>query len=1395
MRNTRVRSAHEDRRRRAGGAGRVSRVLRGAMAVALTATVLTATGALTTAAPASAAPGDPFDPDVAAVFLSQQRPTTLYRAVQDGADVAWIEEGTESFSYNAMGYNTTDNYLYALRQGEPVGLVRIGQGGVATDLGVVTGLTYDSFHQQGTFGTSADDADTLYVRGTYDLDKVFAIDLDSRVATTIQLEQDVPNLSDIVFIEGDLWGMGNDSQIWRMKLDTGAVNSWLLGLPATTYGAQWVYGNGNLGLSANDTGEVIQLRIDDAASAVPSFTEVSTGFGPAAGVNNDGASIAGAEVDLGIQKFGPDSYTPGSTVRYRFEVTNHSDVVSSGFYFQDLLPAALTNLSSPNDECSFSGNLMTCTDGAIGPGERLHFEVTGTVIDTIDLLTNTVTLTGNENDPNTDNNTSTVTTPADYEPGISVVKSAVLGDGQPFVAGSTLEYSFLVTNTGNTDLAAITVNEVDFTGTGDLGAITCPVTALAPEASTTCTADYTLTQDDIDVEIVTNSATVTGTPPLSPPITSVPSTFDYEDQADGNLTLVKSATPTSSGTVGEEITYSFTVTNTGGSTLTGLVVDEESFSGSGDLSEIVCPETTLAPNASTTCSATYMLTQADVDGSGVTNTATASATPPGGGTIQTPPSTVTVDTPDAPALTLVKSASPSTATAEGEEIEYRFLLTNTGNVTLTELVVDETAFTGTGTLSDISCPATTLAPTASTTCTATYTLTQTDVDNGGVNNTATGGGTPPEGGTTTTPPSTVDVDVPSEPSLTVTKSASPVGAAAGSTVTYSFLVTNTGNVTLHDITVQEETFTGTGPLSEIVCPETTLTPESTTTCTATYVLTQDDVDSGALHNAATAHGNTPDDVPVDSPGSEVDIELPPNPSLSVVKTADPTSVENAGEEITYSFRVINTGNVTLDDIAIQEQDFTGTGNLSDVLCPDTTLAPAEETTCEATYVITQDDVDAGGVTNVAIAIGTPPDTDVPVPSTPSETTVGSDPAPGLSVVKTAAPASAGAAGDVITYSFLVTNTGNVTLTDVAPLEGDFSGTGDLTAIECPTDVLAPGEDITCTATYELTQEDVDAGGVTNVATAVGTPPDGTTGGGTPTEAPPSEIEVDVPAAPGIALVKTADVEQVAQAGDLVVFAFLVTNTGNVTLTDISIEDDEFSGTGALGAISCPAATLVPAEAMTCEADYRLTQEDVDAGSLRNAATAGGTPPGTDAPPVDSPPSEVVIDAPHAPGLTMVKTADVTTVAKVGQLVTYNFKVTNTGNVTLNAVAITEGAFSGAGEVSEVLCPDGPVEPGGEVVCTATYTVQEADLTGEPLSNTATASATPPSLGADDSGGPITSDTSTTETGSTVPKPPLPTTGVQVAWGVALAAVVLLMIGGALVLLRHSRRGAEDVLPH
>ncbi|WP_420367201.1 DUF7507 domain-containing protein [Curtobacterium sp. L1-20] len=572
----------------------------------------------------------------------------------------------------------------------------------------------------------------------------------------------------------------------------------------------------------------------------------------------------------------------------------------------------------------------------------------------------------------------------------------------------------------------------------------------------------------------------------------------------------------------------------------------------------------------------------------------------------------------------------------GDTIQYTFTVTNTGDLTMSNVGVTDAK------VGAVTCPEPTLAPGASQECTADepYTVTAADLTNGSVDNSATAHGTPPGSTTpkTTTPSTTSTTTTTPAPALTMVKSASPNSESdfvVGQEITYSFLVTNTGNVPLSDITINEGEFTGTGTMSDPTCPEPTLAAGAKVTCTATYTLTQADVDSGSVTNSATAGGTPPENggTPPTSPPSDVTIPIPDNPAITVAKTASASKATEAGQKITYSFKVTNTGNVTLRNVTVDEGDFSGTGQLSDVVCPEPTLASGVAETCTATYTVTQADIDNGGsITNTATATGTPPGDDTPPVSPPSTSTVPVDQSPSMTVVKSASPTDRASykVGEVVTYSFVVTNTGNVTITDPTIDDSKFSGTGELSPITCPANsaTMAPAAQITCTATYTVTQADVDAGKITNTATVGGTTPDG---GNTP-PSDPSTVTVPNTAHPSLALVKTSDVAKITTVGQTVTYSFKITNTGDVTQKNVTAKEGKFTGSGKLSEPTCPAAaaSLAPGASVTCTATYHVTAADLSSGTLSNTATAAGTDPSGD--PTGSVPSTANVKAiaPPAP---------------------------------------------------------------------------------------------------------------------------------------------------------------------
>ena len=194
------------------------------------------------------------------------------------------------------------------------------------------------------------------------------------------------------------------------------------------------------------------------------------------------------------------------------------------------------------------------------------------------------------------------------------------------------------------------------------------------------------------------------------------------------------------------------------------------------------------------------------------------------------------------------------------------------------------------------------------------------------------------------------------------------------------------------------------------------------------------------------------------------------PALTLAKSVvGSTTYDHVGQQVSYSYLVTNSGTTT----------FTGPITVTDTkipggaTCPAGGLIPGASTTCTATYTTTQTDLDSGSVTNVAQAHanGTDSNTD-----TKTVTAVQS---PALSLTKDASPTTYSATSDTITYTYTVKNTGNVTLAGPFQIVDDKQGT----ILSCGSGPLGPQATTTCTSTHTISQADLDAGSITNKATA------------------------------------------------------------------------------------------------------------------------------------------------------------------------------------------------------------------------------------------------------------------------------------------------------------------------
>ncbi len=998
---------------------------------------------------------------------------------------------------------------------------------------------------------------------------------------------------------------------------------------------------------------------------------VSTGLAIGAATLNPVGSGAASGAAIGIQKSADVTgySSAGTPIIYSYVVTNTGRVTLTSVSVTDGMPG-LSEVSCPESTLAVAAS-ETCT---------ATYTTTQADVDA-GKLKNTGVATGTPPTGPKVTDSSSLTIPAHQSASIGIEKSADITDFS--APGALVGYSYAVTNLGN-----VTLNSVGVTDAmPGLSAVTCPTTTLAPAADETCTASYTTTQADVDAGGITNTGIAMGTPEVGPTVTST-STLTVAATQTPSIGIVKSADVASFSAPGVPITYSYVVTNTGNLTLTSVGVSDPM----AGLSPVSCPDASLAPGADETCTATYTTTQGDVDAGGITNTGTATGTPPAESDEAdvTASDSLTVPANQRPSIAVVKSADVSSFSAPDTPITYSYLVTNTGNVTLTSVGVSD-PMAG---LSPVSCPDATLGPAADETCTATYSTTQADVDAGGITNTGTATGTPPVG-SNVSDSSSLTVPAVQTPSVGIVKTASISSfSTPGVSITYSYKVTNTGNVTLTSVDVTDPL----RGLSAVSCPDPTLAPAATETCTATYTTTQANVDAGGIHNTGTATGTPPSGPDVTAKAS-LFIRAHQHPSIGIVKSADVANFDAPATLITYSYAVTNTGNVTLTSIDVTDP----MAGLSAVSCPSATLAPAASETCTATYTTTQADVDAGGITNTGTATATPPHGAGVTAS--DSLTVAAVQSPAITIFKSSSISSFAAPNTLITYSYLVTNTGNVTLTSVGvgdPMPG-------LSVVSCPTATLAPTDSETCTATYTTTQANVDAGSITNTGTATGSPPTG--------PAVTASDSVDIPAieSPSIGIVKSASIANFSSAGTPITYSYEVTNSGNVTLHSVHVTDPM----PGLSAVNCPTATLAPAADETCTASYTTTQADVDAGGITNTGTATGTPPsGPDV--VYS--SQLTVPAEQSPSVGIVKSADVASFSSAGTPITYSYEVTNSGNVTLHSVHVTDPMPG----LSAVTCPHTDLAPAADETCTATYTTTQADVDAGSITNTGTATGTPPS---------------------------------------------------------------------
>jgi uncharacterized repeat protein (TIGR01451 family) len=850
-------------------------------------------------------------------------------------------------------------------------------------------------------------------------------------------------------------------------------------------------------------GESATLTVTATATVVGTHTNTATATSPTPDPDpSDNTGTSTVEVtpsaDLAIVKTSSVNPAPSNgPITYTIVVTNNGPSPASAVAVSDPLPAALLNATTPTAGCSITSGTLSCAVGTLAVGATFTATVSGVVDPAAPgtTLANTATVTSTTPDPDPSDNTSTVEVPIAGTPRVELVKNVAApvdatGDGR-IGAGDTVSYTFTVRNTGDVTLTSAAISDPLL----GAGALDCPTLAapLAPGASAACgPVVYTLTQADLDAGDVHNDATVVAESPRGQATDDA--SADVVVPAVNSIVLTK--TPSTvidvdgagQVTAGDTIAYTFTVTNTGTTTLQNAVITDPMLGGT-----VVCAAldgTALAPGQSVQCAPVdYVLTQDDIDGGVVRNTATVTADAPDGTVSDTASASADIDR--TAGIELVKTpgqvqdADADGAIGAGDTVSYTFTVRNTGTTTLTDVTVADPLL-GAGAL----CTIPLLGVGGSADCGPyTYELTQQDIEDGRRPNTATTSGTSPLGPVGDT--AAAEVVFAGTPAVELTKTpAQPVDVngdgmiGAGDTVAYSFTIRNTGTTLLIDLVLDDPLLGGAVDCAAL--DGLALAPQTSVDCgPVDYVLTQADIDAGTVRNTATVTGQSvagpaDDDATADVTVIGTDL-LTLLKSAAAVVDANGNGRTDAGDTIAYTFTVTNTGTTTLTGVAVSDPRLGG-----DVVCAATELAPGESTVCQGpAAVLTQAEIDSGEIVNTATATGTGTGGQPPTAEDTVVTPLVVQPAIALEKTGGDYVDANGSgridAGDTIAFRFVVTNTGARTLTDVVIDDPKLGG-----ALDCGIPTLAPGATASCgPVSYTLTAADVANGTVVNVATVSG----------------------------------------------------------------------------------------------------------------------------------------------------------------------------------------------------------------------------------------------------------------------------------------------------------------------
>ncbi|RYD98540.1 MAG: DUF11 domain-containing protein [Sphingobacteriales bacterium] len=958
-------------------------------------------------------------------------------------------------------------------------------------------------------------------------------------------------------------------------------------------------------------------------------------------------------------------------------------------------------------------------------------------------------------------------------------------------AGNTIPYTIVVTNTGNAKQTNVVVND-PFLG----GNLTNPIKAggdvstrndnLLDKGETwTYSGTYTVTQADMDNygKPIVSSGKIANTATLITTERPTPQTAgtDVAISAISSFTVAKTSGTALITGAGQIVPYTITVTNTGNTAINNIVVNDPMLTNitliSGDTNGNGILER--SENA-WVFSGSYIVKQSDLDNNGnvtpangrLRNTVSVSGKGPNG-TALTPVTSVfeiPVST-TAGSFSVEKNSTTTAITRAGQVVPYTITIANTGKAAVSDIqVIDPLlgTITNAGNLfsGDIAPKNNKLDVNETWTYTGNYTVTQADIDNNGNDasnlgkllNVAEVRGTYPNGTQEVKTTNQVLINITPYAAYKIEKTSTETEITkANDVVHYTVKVSNTGDAAIHDVVVSDPMLSGitrtNGDNGNNI-----LDVNEVWTYTGTYIVTQTDIDgngngtAGILRNVAAVNGKKPDNTSLNPETATHLIPLKTTTAFNVVKTANRTEVTTAGEQITYTIAVTNTGVTAIRNLVVTDLMLSNVPLINPTKTngnTDNILDLGEVWTYTGTYTVKQADIDnqgnaypVGTLTNVVNVTGTKPDGSS-AGSVSNILNLPINAAASLVLAKTSDVTTVNKAGDNITYTVTAQNTGKVAienlLVDDAMLKLKYTS-GDNVPVNGRLDV---GETWTYTGTYTVTQADIDnngnaivAGKLVNEVTASGRKPDGSL---IPTPTP-AKNEVTITPNRGLAIVKATTATSITKAGQVVPYTIRVTNTGTVAVSNVVVNDPSIS-TAALtltyGDVNANNKLDIN-ETWIYETNYVVKQVDIDnhgypvanSGHLVNQASVGGQTPQGAIATVTSNSTSVPLQPLAA--YSIEKTANKAAILAVGDVVRYTITVKNTGDAAISNVVVIDPMLSSAALANPATDANNKLDVGETWSYEADYTVKQSDIDNNGntlvkgiLSNTATLSGQTP----------------------------------------------------------------------